>query len=579
MRRLILLAAVVAATATGFVRAEDLIYKDQLLASLIKQVPDILKTYDAKTGRFGSGIWICRDQDIMYSLSVAYAAKLGDNKYYRNPQLLETIMKAGDALIADADDKGQWVFRKKDGSTWGNIWMPWTYSRWVRTFSLIKDDMPAARRAKWEKALILGYTGISKSQLGRVHNIPSHHAMGLYVAGKTLKRPEWCELAADFMQKVVADQSEGGYWAEGGGPVVEYNFVYVEALGIYFALSGDERVLPALRRAAEYHWHFTYPDGRSVETIDQRNPYGTTIRPGNVGFTATPEGRAYLKGQWDRLGLDGFKPDAIAALVHLGKEGPIAETPGGGAMQSFVLSEEGQGKAATLRQGPWFICLSAYTTPIATNRWHQDRQNMFSVFHDRVGLVIGGGNTKLQPAWSTFTVGDESLLKHKPGDENPTFVPPAGKLFHVPGAAKLIREPACGLDLSYGAETCAVRVQPKDDRTLVCRLSATANSGLPVAAHVTLLPHMKGMLETGGGKRVELGEEPLHLSAKQVGGSITHAGWRLKVPSSATLLWPALPHNPYRKDGRTEAGEGRLSVRIPLDARHRECDVLLEIVK
>ena len=34
-----------------------------------------------------------------------------------------------------------------------------------------------------------------------------------------------------------------------------------------------------------------------------------------------------------------------------------------------------------------------------------------------IGVFLGGGNTKLQPLWSTFTVGDVSLLKHKPGDE------------------------------------------------------------------------------------------------------------------------------------------------------------------
>ena len=204
---------------------------------------------------------------------------------------------------------------------------------------------------------------------------------------------------------------------------------------------------------------------------------------------------------------------------------------------------------------------------------------MFSVFHDKVGLVIGGGNTKLQPLWSTFTVGDESLLQHKKGDENPNFLPPEGKLFHVPSAAKLIREPLWGLDLSYGEETCTVRVQPKDDKTLLCRLSATTKSGMPVAAHITLIPHLKEILETGGGKRVELGEEPLNLSADQLGGSVTHAGWRLVVPKTATLVWPALPHNPYRKDGRAEAHEGRISVRIPFDAEHHEYEIRLEIVK
>jgi len=574
-----MLVAVLCSAAGASGRAEDFVYKDRLLPCLVKQVPDILKTFDEKTGRLGQGIWICRDQDAMYSLAVAYATPGAGNRYHKDPALLKVIMKAGDALIADADAKGQWVFRKKDGSTWGSIWMPWTYSRWIRSFALIKDDMPADRREKWEKALLLGYTGITETQLSRVHNIPTHHAMGTYIAGKALNRPEWCKLAADFMQKVAAAQSEAGYWSEGGGPVVQYNEVYVEGLGIYYAVSGDKRVLPHLERAAEFHRRFTYPSGHCVETIDQRNPFDRRVRSGNVGFTMTAAGRAYMKNLWSALGVENLEADRLASLIQFGQEGPVAKDPPGESLRTFVLTEEGQGKAATLRQGPWFVCLSAYTAPIATHRFHQDRQNMFSIFHDKVGLVIGGGNTKLQPAWSTFTVGDESLLKHKPGDEQPTFIPPEGKLFHVPSAAKLVREPAWGLEMTYGPETCRARVEPKDDRALVCRLSATTTSGMPVAAHLTLLPHLKETLQTGGGTRIELGEAPLSLSAAQVGGSVTHAGWRLRLPASATLRWPALPHNPYRKDGRAEPSEGLISIGIPFDPQHGECEVVLEIVK
>ena len=127
----------------------ELKYKDRLLAGLVQQVPELLANYDAKTGRFGKGIWICRDQHLMYPLAVAYSYKGVGNKYYKDPQLLEVIMKAGDALIEDADENGQWVFRKKDGSTWGMISMPWTYSRWVRSFALIRDDMPPDRREAW----------------------------------------------------------------------------------------------------------------------------------------------------------------------------------------------------------------------------------------------------------------------------------------------------------------------------------------------------------------------------------------------------------------------------------------------
>src|SRR5438132_11362652 len=101
-----------------------------------------------------------------------------------------------------------------------------------------------------------------------------------------------------------------------------------------------------------------------------------------------------------------------------------------------------------VRHGPWFACLSAYEAEISDKRWIQDRQNFVSLFHDKTGLILGGGNTKLQPLWSTFTVGDPALLFHKPGDEDPNFIPPPG-VRHIPTDAKLDPQRSA-LDLDYG---------------------------------------------------------------------------------------------------------------------------------
>jgi hypothetical protein len=570
----IAVAVLVARSACG----ADLEYKERLLGVLAEKVPAILKSFDAETGTFGSGIWICRDQHAMYPLAVAYRTPGEGNRYYQDPELLKVIIKSGDPLIENMDAEGRWIFEKKDGSTWGMIWMPWTYSRWIRTFGLVRDDMPAEARKNWTDALTLGYTGISKRCLGHVHNIPTHHAMGLYAAGKTLQRPEWCEQAAEFMGKVVAAQSEGGYWAEGGGPVVSYDFVYVDALGTYYAMSGDRRVLPALDKAAAFHRHFTYPDGSNVATIDQRNPYHHGVAAGNVGFTLSAVGRAYLANQWSQLGTDNLGADLIASLLLYGEEGPIEESPPAGETEVFVLTEGGEDRAATIRRGPWFLCLSAYTTPISTSRWIQDRQNFVGIYHDSVGLIVGGGNTKLQPGWSSFTVGDTSLLAHTPGDESPDFRP-QGELYHVPGAAEIVLEPDLGLNLTYGPETCRIRVRPRDERTLEYAVEATRESGLRVAAHLTLIPRMNETLETARGAQVTIGTDPVALSPEQVGGCVTYGGYRLHVPDAADLLWPALPHNPYRKDGRAGAAEGRIEVRVPFGPEQRKHEVRLEIVE
>lgn len=548
-------------------------YKNDFLRELVKRVPGILNSQDPRTGRFGTGIWIVNDQHPMFPLAVAWATKSSDNPYYHDPRILEAIMAAGDALIEDADADGRWEFRKKDGSTWGQIYQPWTYSRWVRAYGLIRDGMPPERRKRWEAALIRGYAGIAKTQLTRPVNIPAHHAMGLYIAGQLFDKPEWCDQAKAFMAKVVAAQDPVGFWTEHYGPVVRYSAVYIDALGVYYAVSRDESVLGALKRAAEFHAAFTYPDGSSVETVDERNPYHGGSIADNVGFSFTPEGRGYLLRQWSiRKPQDA---DSIASFLLYGEEGPAVPSIAAEQDRRWVSEDR---KALVERRGKWFVCLSAYCCPVDGRRWIQDRQNFVSVFHDKLGLILGGGNTKLQPLWSNFTVGDVSLLRHTPGDTNPKFTPPKG-LVHIPTASSLVRTESPGLLFDYDGERCKINVGIADDSTVIIRLSATTNTGRAVAAHLTFLPHLGQPFACEQVAEKPLGTESFTLSSKEAGRWIEHAGWRLSLPDGASVTWPVLPHNPYVKDGAAKPAEGRIVVSLPFSQDRSEYELKLEVRK
>jgi hypothetical protein len=131
---------------TTAARAETSNFRAEFLPHLLKGVPGMLKSQDPATGRFGTSPWICTDQNVVWPLAVAWSMRSDANPYYHNPDVLAAIVKGGDALIADMNSAGQWTFRKKDGSTWGQIYMPWTYSRWIRAFGINKTPcrpMPA----------------------------------------------------------------------------------------------------------------------------------------------------------------------------------------------------------------------------------------------------------------------------------------------------------------------------------------------------------------------------------------------------------------------------------------------------
>ena len=565
-------------------------FKTEFLKQLANQIPTLLKTQDTATGQFGTGIWIVTDQNVLFPLAVAWSWNDPANPHYHSPALLEAIGKGGDALIAAQNERGMWIFRKKDNSTWGDIYMPWTYSRWIRAYALVRDALPAQRRANWEKALTLGFTGIAKDAMTTLHNIPTHHAMGLYCAGMALNRPEWNRQARDYMKRIVAAQDPGGFWSENLGPVVGYNFVYVDALGAYYGMSQDPTVLIALERAARFHAAFTYPDGSAMETVDERQVYHPGISMPGAGFTLSPEGRGYIRRQWDLIRARAkrtkkapvLNADSAAAFLLYGMEGPAVTAPGEAKREHFVL---GKNDALVDRRDPWFTVLSAYHAPVPQSRWIQDRQNLVSLFHDRVGLILGGGNTKLQPLWSTFTVGDTALLFHKPGDESPNFAPPPG-LFHTPGGATLEPE-ALALSLIYGDSSkgasalthCRISVKPMSDTEarITCAVSAMPSAKALIAAHLPLLPHLKTAWKTANATGT-LGDTPLNFSVGDAGDFFEHHGWRIGLPPGSTLTWPVLPHDQYKKDGSATPDEGRIVVTLPLDADRKSVEVSLKIL-
>jgi len=548
-------------------------FKEAMLPSLVDGVPGILKSQDAKTGRFGDEPWIVNDQHPMYSLAVAWATNDKANPYYHSPELLTAIIKAGDALIAAQDKVGMFTFRKKDGSTWGQIYMPWTYSRWARAYSLTRSAFSEEARARWDKALTLAMEGIIKTDLKKpLENIPAYNATGVYCMGKLLNKPAWCAAATKYLHRIVDAQDAGGFWTEHHGPVMNYNFVYVDALGNYYGMSHDKYVLPALQRAAKYHAAFTYPDGTPVETVDERNSYEHSIVSPGLGFIFSAEGRGYMQQQYLLKKSEKFGTEQAASIINYGEDGPITPPPTAQDHGRYVM---GKNDAMTAREGPWFACLSGYFCEQGKTRWIQDRQNFVSLFNDKTGLIVGGGNTKLQPLWSSFTAGDVNLLKHKKGDEDPNFFPPAG-LIHVP--SKIVLDPRkLSMDLTYGKALCGIQVLFSDSNSAKLIYQLKSKSDLPVEAHVTFLPHMGGKWQTASGKTGKLGEESFKLTSSEIGGWFSHHGWRVSVQDGASIVWPVLPHNQYVKDGSAKPAEGRIVLVMPLGNKPLQREIVVEI--
>lgn len=546
--------------------------REWLLKSLTEAVPGILASQDPDTGRFGTAPWICSDQNVLLPLAAAWAIESPGNPYFHDAGLLTAIAKGGEALVDDQDERGMWIFRKKDGSTWGQIHMPWTYSRWIRAYALVREALPPETREKWERGLRLGFNGIRKYMDGAVHNIPCHHAMALAIAAHVFGEAEWAEAAKAFIARVVAAQDPAGFWSEHYGPVVGYNEVYVDALGVYYAVTADETVLPALDRSARFHAAMLWPDGSPVAAIDERQIYHAGRDYGNVGFSHTPAGRGYLLAQTAPLREQNrpINADYAAAMLLYSGAGEAVPPTAQQDRGRFVL---GDGGALVERRRPWQWCFSAYACQPTRSRWIQDRHNLVDVFHDALGLVVGGGNTKLQPYWSTFTVGDPTLLSHRPGDENPEFLPAIDLLWYPTRATLALDDPPT-LALEYGDLAAQVTATPLPDGALRLTYRAQAPEGRRVEAHVPLL-WRPGRVRCGSGRILLLDESEISLEAAELGGHLSWSGLGVDLPPSAALRWPARQHNPYTKDGSAPLSTAKLVLILPLSATEPEQSVVL----
>ncbi len=547
--------------------------RETLVEALVASVEKTLASQDPETGRFGTAPWICSDQNVLFPLAAAWAIEDPKNPWYHDARLLEAIGRGGEALVDDQDEKGMWTFRKKDNSTWGQIHMPWTYSRWVRAYSLVGEALPPETKAKWERGLLLGFGGIRKYADGGIHNIPTHHAMALYIAGECFGNEEWKSAARAFMARVVEAQDPAGFWSEHYGPVVGYNEVYVDALGIYYHWSQDPVVPEALKRSAHFHASILWPDGSSAAAIDERQIYHAGRELGNVGFSQTPEGRGFVLSQVSAEVGEGHLPSAdyAAAMLLYGGEGEGVAPPATGDTGRATL---GNDDAVIERHRPWQWCLSSYACKPPQNRWIQDRQNLVDVFCDDLGLVLGGGNTKLQPYWSTFTVGDPSLLKHTPGDEAPNFIPDIPLLWTPDEGALDLSGAAPTLALKYGTAECSVTADAQADGSL--RLTYRAPEGMGVEAHVPLL-RRAAKVRLADGRSVLLAEEESVLAREAIGDHFTYAGLRVSVPEGASLRWPAWQHNPYARDGHSSLGAAKLVLCLPFPEGVSEQTVVLTL--
>ena len=468
--------------------------------------------------------------------AVLYAKQHPANPHYHDPRMLRLAIRIGD-LLAQENDKGRFTPRLDSD---------WDTHMWLEAYRQLEPDLGDARRARWKSAILQNAALVYPDAAERVNfpwynspyigTSPNHYAQYaalLLLAGRTFGNKEWEDLGTKILHRFAAEeQTPDGYWGEHSrsGPTTGYDHLTMTQVALYWEYSHDPAALRALRRSTDFHKYFTYPDGKPVEVINDRNRYWDVDAWGHFGFSHFPDGRRYAEF------LTGFFTEKNLPMDWLGRlaqdalyyhEGPTQPVPQDSESYSYQM----QVPAGIRKTGPWVVCLSGIiSTQAVTNQYYLDRQASLSVFNKQVGLIVTGANSKRQPELAT-------LVEKVDGQE-----------FHMPLSSRLqMADSGDRLSLAYNSFFVDIYPSVTQSGGLALRFAFTGKGKPPEEARLNLQLCLKPgeTLETGTGQKFTLSGDRIAVSPEVLGGSVHMQGWTLYADPTARLVWPVHPYNPY----------------------------------
>ncbi len=501
--------------------------------------------------------------------AVLYAKQHPANLRYHDPRMLALAIRVGD-LMADADEKDE--FEPRLDSDWD------TYT-WLEAYRLLEPELSAARRERWRRAIVHNVGLLVPDTIDRMDSpwyqspylrtSPNHYSQWaslLLLTGRTFGNQEWEQLGARVLKRfAVTEQSADGYWGEhnSSGPTTGYNHLTLQSVGLYWELTHDPEALAALRRATTFHENFTFLDGAPVDVINDRNRFWGVSSWAHFVFSNFADGRGYAEYLADSFVAESMTMDVLGRIAQDAlyyHEGPAEPAPQSLPSYRFQMTVP----AGIRKSGPWQVALSGImSTQAIHNQYYLDRQGNVSVFHGKTGLIVTGANSKRQPELATFSQTFEGQT---------VFMPISTRLQMGPHEDRL--------SLSYNTFYADLFVPEPADDQLALHFKITERGSATENGRLTLQLVLKAgeVLETGAGQKFTLGAERIELGPAQLGGSIRHHGWTVRVDPTARLVWPVFPFNPYGNapESSLEHAVGALSVALhasePANAsiRHRE---------
>ncbi len=488
------------------------------------------------------------------------------NPYYCNRETLERAVRGWDYYASTVLPTGQVPVVTFDRH-WSDTVDEWGFFYWLETIGLIGDELAPATREFWTECLHrIGTALVAHVQetadsdafaaglaTNNAHNHFVWSVLAMYRYGQFCGNDAICNEARTIMERILAAQLECGTWFEGGTAVVGYGSVTTCAVSLFELADDHAAARAAIDRNLSYVRATTFPNMQANDCIDGRVGFGQ--RP--FAYTAPTfcrhwAGRAYLTRWIDLLASPaseegrGLERNLQGVAVITGITAALDDKAPVN-YETLPHSEDEvtswpELQARIERRDSWTVAYCGLSSPPQESRWRMQRQNLVSVFHQSIGLLVGGGHSVAQPEFSCF-----NLISN-------------GQMAYLHDVAELDDD---GLHLQYGTTWC--RVQTTVNNPDSCRLRYIVEELKGNARALVNVPlWIQGCTEVQiGSVGHSLEDDGLFLSVPQ--GAILDTGkFQLKCNADARLLYPIDGYSPYvqEKDGDPKRRQAILQVKL-----------------
>ncbi len=478
----------------------------------------------------------------------------------------------------------------------------------AQLYQRMGDRIDARHRARWRATMARNLDSVDAmidrvgDNLGKpapYSGTGPNHYFGWFAVGyhqaKLLEDARLARKIEKAMLRHVAIQAPGGYFPEHAGPATGYQQVSLESLAEFHRLDPLPATGEALRRGIDFAVHAIYPDLRGIETFDERNRLGGYIL--QHALLWTPRGRNLfarvltrrhkdlLDASWRRRGIGEVEPLSRSELYRIGSAFRCCEhaaaTRGGKTAGDLPIDRDAftwrlEDKGLVRKHGPWLYALSAYAQETHQgNPYHLERTQALSIYHEKAGLIVGGGNDKR--AYHAATV-------HVLEGNDCHYFPPIGSTLAVGVAPKVLAgDGRCDrLEFDYGSARARIEVRTEGNRGLRIAMDATSTQTKPQIWLVLQLPVAPPVTFERGGKPLRLKPAREDEAEKEypLGGKVVcSAGWRMTLPKDSALIWPHIPWDPYRPPTYRQVPSAAVALlRVPLGEPDRRVEVTLQAV-